>query len=528
MTPQSIPDGAGPFGNPDGARSSFDVVEQGFVDFAGDRAYGALATRPADASVRVIVGSLGAGKTVYMRRLSAYQSSERSVYADHLQQSPPPTDTVVQASDWFGGSLTEKWKLIWGRAILRSLTTHLLGAPSLATEVPEEVAADIRERYVHLLGSFRRPRTVYSEVVDMVASHSSGNALDRYLKDARWSELEDDLGELLAAAPPVFFYLDALDETWTNAPSYWMRCQEGLFLQVMDLLRHPRFGGRLHVCIGVRDLVMSSIFRSEHGPRYRGEEHIRILEWDRAAIEFLLLQKVSRLDSEYLMCPRVQGNGLEAWLGTHWIYNEARGRDEALLDYLLRHTRLIPRDVITLGNALCELILREKREGRAEIRPALIRDVVSDCARGFGDSQIAQCAGEVVAGMMPRQAVSRGFAHAYLDNQEFVDHVADSLKAMIRRVGTDRLGPDIVGQLRNEGRTEFEQHIDVPSILWQARLLGFAPRPGQSTFYSLSSASSFSLPDGADEYLLHPCLLDSVQGLRSVGRDPVYPYSRTE
>ena len=57
-------DPVGPFGNPDGSRADIEDVISEFVDFAGEPAYGHLATRANDSMVRVIVGKLGAGKTV--------------------------------------------------------------------------------------------------------------------------------------------------------------------------------------------------------------------------------------------------------------------------------------------------------------------------------------------------------------------------------------------------------------------------------------------------------------------------------
>jgi hypothetical protein len=251
------------------------------------------------------------------------------------------------------------------------------------------------------------------------------------------------------------------------------------------------------------------------------------LDWDRAAVEYLLIQKIAKLPAEYLMAPG-SAQPIDRWLRSHWIYNEKRGRDENLIDYLLRHTRLIPRDVITMGNALCRLVLREKARGTGELSPRLIREAVSDCARGFGDSQLAQCAGEVAASMMPRHAVHRGFADAYLDNEEFVDWVCGQLRAAIRQVGVDRMTTEQVRELRAHGAEAFASHVDICTILWHSRLLGYATGSKECRFYSLVHASSFKLPDDREEYVLHPCLLDSVSGLKSIGRVPVHPYAWTE
>ena len=65
-----------PFGDPDGSRADLEDVISEFVDFAGDPAFGHLATRANDSMVRVIVGAR-AGKTVYLRRLQDFQSRQR-------------------------------------------------------------------------------------------------------------------------------------------------------------------------------------------------------------------------------------------------------------------------------------------------------------------------------------------------------------------------------------------------------------------------------------------------------------------
>src|ERR1700689_5250584 len=120
-------DRVGPFGNPDGPGADIEDLISEFVDFGGNPAYGHLATRANDSMVRGIVGKLGAGKTVYLRRLQDFQSNKDSVYADLPQQSLPSTEVVVKACQWFSDRvLVEKWMQIWDRAIMRSLVSYLL------------------------------------------------------------------------------------------------------------------------------------------------------------------------------------------------------------------------------------------------------------------------------------------------------------------------------------------------------------------------------------------------------------------
>src|SRR6266550_6138364 len=157
-------DPVGPFGNPDGSRADIEDVIKEFVDFGGNPAYGHLATRANDSMVRVIVGKLGAGKTVYLRRLQDFQSRQDSVYADVPQQGLPKTEVVVKACQWFSDRvLVEKWMQIWERAIMRCLASHLLCRPELRQQLREEQVGELERSYARLLDDFRRPRSIYSE-----------------------------------------------------------------------------------------------------------------------------------------------------------------------------------------------------------------------------------------------------------------------------------------------------------------------------------------------------------------------------
>src|SRR5438034_2047570 len=295
-------DPVGPFGNPDGSRADIEDVISEFVDFGGDPAYGHLATRANDSMVRVIVGKLGAGKTVYLRRLQDFQARQDSVYADVPQQSLPKTEVVVKACQWFSDRvLVEKWMQIWERAIMRSLASHLLCRRESRQPLPAEHADELEHAYARLLDDFRRPRSIYSEVRDIINRQNNAHQLSAYLDDPLWDDLEDLLGDIVRQCKPIYFYLDALDEEFSHAPMYWLKCQEGLFYQVMRLLRDHKLGGRLHVVVCIRDIVMSSVYRSEHAPRYYNEPHIRVLNWDRSSLLYLLGQKLQRLPPSLLM-----------------------------------------------------------------------------------------------------------------------------------------------------------------------------------------------------------------------------------
>ncbi|HJY57635.1 MAG TPA: adenylate/guanylate cyclase domain-containing protein, partial [Streptosporangiaceae bacterium] len=511
-------DPVGPFGNPDGSRADIEDLISEFVDFGGNPAYGHLATRANDSMVRVIVGKLGAGKTVYLRRLQDFQAHQDSVYADVPQQSLPRTEVIVKACQWFSDSvLVEKWMQIWERAIMRALASHLLRRPELRAQVENGQAAEIEQSYARLLGDFRRPRSIYSQVRDIINERHTAHQLSTYLDDPLWDDLEDLLGEVVARCKPIYFYLDAVDEEFSHAPMYWLKCQEGLFYQVMRLLRDHKLGGRLHVVVCIRDIVMSSVYRSEHAPRYYNEPHIRVLTWDRGSLLYLLGQKLARLPPSLLMRRPASGAPtIGDWLGVEGQWPGPDG-DGPIEDYLLSHTRLIPRDIISLGNELSEEVLRHKQGGRDALPPAALAAVVQRCAKRFGDSQLAQCANQVSSDLMPAGAALHDYSELFTSTQSYINGVQEDVRSFVQMIGVDRFSRGDLAALQEVADLHFQEPTNLASVLWQNGLLGYLDEAGRRRFYSLGDVEQFHLPPEADTYVLHPCLVYAVGGIRHVG-----------
>ena len=515
-------DPVGPFGNPDGSRADIEDVISEFVDFGGNPAYGHLATRANDSMVRVIVGKLGAGKTVYLRRLQDFQSHQDSVYADVPQQSLPKTEVVVKACQWFSDSvLVEKWMQIWERAIMRSLASHLLRRPELRQQIRDDQAGEIEHSYARLLDDFRRPRPIYGQVRDIINQRQTGHQLSTYLDDPLWDDLEDLLGEVLGQCKPIYFYLDAVDEEFSHAPMYWLKCQEGLFYQVMRLLRDHKLGGRLHVVVCIRDIVMSSVYRSEHAPRYYNEPHIRVLTWDRGSLLYLLGQKLQRLPASLLMRRAATGPPtISDWLGVDG-HRPGPDGDETIEDYLLSHTRLIPRDIISLGNELSEEVLRAKQAGHQGLPAADLERVVQRCAKRFGDSQLAQCANQISSDLMPENAALHNYSELFTSTQAYISGVQEDVRSFVRMIGVDRFSHADLVALQEVADLHFEKATNLASVLWQNGLLGYVDEAGRRRFYSMGDVEQFHFPPDAATYVLHPCLAHAVGGIQHVRADSV-------
>jgi hypothetical protein len=532
------PDRPGAFGDPEGSRAPIDHLLRDFVRFGGQSVYAELdsATHEILRS-RVLVGGKGAGKSVYLRRLQALAaqhaqggaiySDAEPLYADHVQQDTPTTEAIERISVWYKERfLTEKWQWLWRRAIQRSLASHLL--TQLRAYLTDETIDELEYDYDTLFERYRKPVSIYSQLRHILNAHSGPGGLNKYLELPAWDELEVTLTEALSECPPTCFYVDAIDDDFAHSPAFWLSCQRGLFYEVMRLLRDQAFGGRLHVFICIRDVVFSSILRSEHADRYRRSPHIRMLSWDDESLRYFLLAKINQLSPEYLMEPAKPGaRDIKSWLGIDTVDNDRREEPctESVEEYLLRHIRPLPRDLVSLGNSLCQAVRVAKERGVNTLSRAWLVDIVAGAAKEFGDLQLTICANRISADMLQPLGTRRGSvsaaAYAPAVNQQLREFLHD-------HVGRDRFDRAYCATVTEMAGRAFSSHTDVLSVLWQHGLIGYGNgdlRCQDVTFYRLNDrAEDLSLPLDRDFYVLHSCLIDSA-GIEPIG-PAVFPFRR--
>lgn len=498
-----------PFGNPEGASASLNDVLDDFVEFEGVAPDDALAANAHDSSTRVLVGKKGVGKTVYLRRFQAAAVEDVSTYADHVRRDLPDTQLIINVSQSAKRGLVEEhWARIWRCAIVRATISHVLCADQLKDRDEASVLEERVADYPSLLSLGRRPRSVYSEVLD-IASNKTSDQLTRYVGHKDWRDLEGDVTEALRTLPPLFFYLDDMDDYFAAAPMFWLKCHKGLVRTIQSLLKEDGFR-RLHVVACVRDLVLSSLLRDEHADRVRGEPHIRVLDWDYPAIRYFLHRKIRSLPQRYLMKPDAT-EPIEMWLGTTEIYNGKRGAAESLEHYLLRHTRLIPRDIVWLGNLLCDRVSQARHDGAAVLDDRAIWEVVDKAARGFADDQLRACANQIAADQVPEHGGPRGYADFYVGTSEYREGIVGELRQLISALGFDRVSEDTLKR-GIEDISPTLQHEHVLDVLWQNGVLGYDTRvAGCSHFYSATEADDFNLPQGRLAYVFHPCLAHRIE-----------------
>jgi hypothetical protein len=145
--------------------------------------------------------------------------------------------------------------------------------------------------------------------------------------------------------------------------------------------------------------------------------------------------------------------------------------------------------------------------------------VVQRSAKRFGDSQLAQCARHISSDLMPQNAAQHDYSELFTSTQAYIGGVQEDLRSFVRMIGVDRFSRGDLEALQEVADLHFEMATDLVSILWQNGLLGYIDEAGQRRFYSLGDIEEFYFPPDVDTYVLHPCLVYAVGGIRHVGAD---------
>ena len=509
-----------PFGSPDGSNTNLQDLIDNFIEMEALGSRDSPGSSAFGHSTRLLVGKMGVGKTVYLRRFQAAASDDDALYADDVRRDIPSTADVVRVCQLLlSHEVDEVWVRIWRRATCRAAISHLLRSPDLR-ERPEvrQLEAQVAD-YAKLVPEFRTRRSVYSQVQNIIDRHASRAQLRAYLFHDGWADVETLLSDALHHAPPVCFYLDSVDDQFSRAPMFWLKCQRGLFAHAMGLLEDSDLR-RVHVIACLRDVVLSEVLRGTHAGRYRNAPHIRVLDWDYGSIRHFLHEKIRRLDDVYLMAPRAN-DPIRAWFGRTDVMNERRGVREQLEHYILRHTRLIPRDVVTVGNLLCDVIASAKEAGLAAVPDREIRRVVGAAAKGFAEQQLTVCADQIAADMIPEHGATLGYDSFYTGSSQYADGVSgygdalvEALIASIAAGRRDRLGGAALATLEAKFAERFPKYDHVLDVLWQNGLLGYRSdecrEPEEVHFFAAATVDDFKLPRKQRGYALHPCVTHKV------------------
>ncbi|WAJ28334.1 P-loop ATPase, Sll1717 family [Antarcticirhabdus aurantiaca] len=504
-----------PFGDPDGARADLEKASL-FVSLDDRQFASGIAASDLDRSIRVIVGKKGAGKTIYLRRLQDSARKEDSIFASRIAKDIPPTNAVIEFCQSFNAEkVTEAWQHAWRVAILMSAASLICNKTFFAAHVDQDRMRGELDSLIAPGKVARHERSTYSELKNIISSQRSEKAFWDLVTDAKWDDFQIVLGSQLKVCPPLFIYLDASDDEFAHAPMEWHRCQKGLFYAVMRLLSlSGAIASRLHVVIAIRDIVYSSVLRSEHRTRYINSPSISLLDWSKKSILYFLHEKIAALGPEYFSAS--EERSIYGFLGLRTIYNSRRSVEEDASSYLLRHTRALPRDIVQMGNAIAaEKLDFLQGDGSSPSWEERLRKIISGCASVFGQEQIEICANQLSSHDAPSRSAQHRYSDFYTSNQDYVRTRAKLFEAFIREIGRERFQYSTLVQTEERFREDRPADVTLSTILWQNGLIGVR-RTNEETgfeYYSLSRNAGFALPAGGSEYCFKSILIDAVGGI---------------
>lgn len=532
MSSESKYDQTGAFGNPDGSRENFaryihlepeglSQVNPTYVDHT--------------ISHRVIVGAKGSGKTLYLRKMEVDALENDSIIVIRHSNQLPSTDSILSIHKLYDDTIrTEQWSLIWRRAIFLSLASQFYCQIQINEKIKITTETNVDEFYKtfkHLIPKkFPTPQSIFSQISSLIITHGqSYKRLSSHLEDPEWDSLEYIITAHIKHSPPLVYFIDAIDEELRHAPAAWLDFQKGLFYQVMRMLRDNELGNRLHIIICIRDLVYSSVLQSEHAGRYIKDEHIKILHWSRRSAREFLTKKIEALNSDYFI-DKNKEKTITNLVGAKEIRNKKRGITEDIEDYILRHTRYFPRDIINIGNSICQEI-KSQMGNRTPLSEEVISKSISSVASIIARETLAVCGNNLAVSSLPSRAIKQEILENFSENPIVADVMKEIIYAFIKKIGRDEFDYDALKQAIDEfqypldklaEKNKFEQYR-LDTVLWQHGLIGYKNRKRDklARFNNSSPTEPFTLPTDKPFYVLHSCLHDEIASLKYKKGTPI-------
>lgn len=525
-----------PFGPPDASSDARSQLSD-FVVLPRLAAHVLMSAKKGDEDARVVVGRTGAGRTRHLLELRNRLKADGSCDLTEPDFGPPSLAYVTRVAEGIEvGDVAERveiWRRVWKRAIVRSTISQLL-AQDRGGE-GRELQAALRKHDRGLLGSMATPRPISVEFDSILKEHQTIGDLRQFLDHADWREIEDAVDSALSKRDrPLCFFLDIVEEDAAQAPLHWLRCMKGLLRQVLRFLRVPLGEDKLRLYVAVREQAWievrdAALISVDHHPA------VRVLQWDAPILLEFFAEKISSLPDDYRLATidleAPPGQVVSSWLGTDTIPNAVRtsrgSRDpvsENLTEYVLRHTRLIPRDVIVVGNCLAAKVYAAREREAGSVAPADIHAAVADSARTLASEELQWCALEIVADLLA-DANTRARRDQIVPDEDAATRIAGSLSALLKSCSADVISEKELDELEDDAEETFRKRVDLGSLLWRHGLLGWgADIDGPFRFAYDFGPPGRNAPQPEGTYVaMHPILIDAL-GVSAASPTPVCPF----
>ena len=497
---------SGPFGMADGAAED----REKFIRFANHGSWGDLSFSETSLRERFFVGRRGSGKSRYLREQERAAAKKMLVF-------PQQTDAVsithlrrlhTEFND--PAEREEIWIRLWHAATNLALGSYLLTSPEVdGTSLAPDDRNSLTDLVTQNLGFAIAPFPVVSALNQLLQStNAQRSKLTERLNRPDWTVLEHLVAKLVGVSKPVAMFIDSLDENFRDAPAENSQAQLSLLLQLARTLTDPTRTNRPHLFVTVRDVIYSQFLAHEQGEKYANDVHWKLLDWRKSAARFFFEEKIKRLAPLYLRQPQEKSNLFLRWLGVSHIHNPQRGVEEEVGDFLLRHTRFLPREVVEIGNALCNATLA-RNEARIDIWSLVIKQAehIGERALQVIFDHIVALSDNAFTSVRERMTYRKLIESAFIAFRATIATEVFSRKVM---VAADDAFLEVC--------SDPELTISFSNLLWQHGLVGYMYADEArgfseeiALFYhavdGTEGSSSYQLPT-ADRYRLHASLVN--------------------
>jgi hypothetical protein len=483
-----------------------------------------LALPGGDDVARVIVGRPGAGKTRYLKELRRRLDEAGTHDLMPLDFGPPSLTAVIRIAEEIEfrppAERVDVWRKLWKRTITRAVVAQI-SSEGMPTASFDPFQKD-------LLGSAAGPRPICSEFDQILNELGSLPQLLRFLDDPRWNSVDAALHDVLEGRPKsLCYFVDIVEDDSAYAPLYWLWCLKGLLRQIIQFIREPvGASDNVRIYLAIRDQAWISL--AKLAPSMEQHPSVRLLRWDPTTLLAFFARKILELPDSYRFGVIDPSGSAEdtvaAWLGSSRIDNVVRSIEEPMHSYILRHTRLIPRDIVVAGNALAGEVFLARSRGDDRVDPDGVQLAVAAAGLVAGREELYSCALEIVSSKLA-EARNSAERDAVLPDEDAVGRVTDQLGQMLGSCFEDVIkDKELDGVIESMGPS-FAGQVDLKALLWRHGLIGWGPGvAGPFRFSYGFGLLGGDAPPPADTYVaLHPSLIDAT-GIRPARAEPVNPY----
>ncbi|MGX5828274.1 P-loop ATPase, Sll1717 family [Mesorhizobium sp. 43Arga] len=514
----------GPFGQLEGASEN----PGQYIQFHDTAKWGAIALSENDRRVRILIGRKGAGKSRQLARLRV-SATVADEYLLLLQRNEVPSNSTLRDFASIYPDRTDRiqrWVLLWKASIISCVIKnieyggkHSDTYKQIIKGFPEYIGTNCQE----LIMATTSTSTVASVMTHIIRKKNSFISMDDYLNDQRWGLIENFSEALIQNVPPIFIFLDTLDQNFSSAPIDWMDFQTGLFNFILSRVYDPESNHRLHIVASIRELVYLFTQESEHGRKSHDSIYIAYLSWRPDAAIHFLIRKLESMDKGCFAENPKSAKGRDLiyrWIGFTEIFMERRGISQDVVSYLIRHTRYLPRDIVQIGNAIS---LVNAKNGK--LTPGKLVEIISSCARSIALEVVESIAIHLSVSEFIRGRIDY---HAYKRSESaksvIVRHYEDQIERLIYFIGEERVSMKRYRGMISSSPSEndFDNALveEIFDHLWKHGMLAVHRRGSEANVVQYIHTNNNNspyvisrLPMDAEFFVFHPTLIDAY-GIR--------------